>query len=301
MAPEAMQARSQLHIEVVGHGAPLVLVHGWAMHGGVFAPLVERLSSRFALHLVDLPGHGRSRDSGVPLQLDACVEAITERVPRAPWCGWSLGGLVALHAAATRPNVVPALAMLCASPRFVRDVDWKYGVSADVFRSFADGLRNDYRGTLEMFVALEAFGSDHAKDEIRALRNELFARGEPAAHVLADGLELLETGDLRGALPTLAMPTLWIAGRRDRLVDPRAMRDAAVLAPNASMHVVEHAGHAPFLTHADEVAELLADFVAQSRPHPNPPPHAGEGGERAARAGGGKDAPPQAGEGTIAA
>jgi pimeloyl-[acyl-carrier protein] methyl ester esterase len=252
-----------LFVETRGAGPPLVLLHGWAMHGGAYAPRVERLSSRFTLHLVDLPGHGYSRDSGVPLRLDACVGAISALVPRAPWCGWSLGGLVALHAAATRPHDVPALAMVCASPCFVRGEDWKHGVSADIFRSFADGLRNDYRGTLELFVALEAFGSDRAKDEIRSLRGELFARGEPAAEALAAGLELLEAADLRSALPALAVPSLWIAGQRDRLVDPRAMRDAAALAPNASVHVVEHAGHAPFLTHADEVAELLAGFAAE--------------------------------------
>ena len=252
-----------LHVEVAGDGPPLVLLHGWAMHGGVFAPLVERLAPRFTLHLVDLPGHGHSRDSGVPLRLDACVEAIAAVVPRAPWCGWSLGGLVALQAAASRPEAVPALAMLCASPCFVRGDGWKHGVSAEVFRSFADGLRNDYRGTLELFVALEAFGSDHAKDDIRSLRGELFARGEPAAEALATGLELLETSDLRGALPTLSVPSLWIGGRRDRLVDPRAMQAAAALAPDASMHVVEHAGHAPFLTHADDVAALLAEFAME--------------------------------------
>src|SRR3546814_1050734 len=33
--------------------------------------------------------------SDLPLALEACVEAIAARVPRAPWCGWSLGGLVA--------------------------------------------------------------------------------------------------------------------------------------------------------------------------------------------------------------
>ena len=164
---------------------------------------------------------------------------------------------------ATRPDAVPALAMLCASPCFVRGPDWRHGVSADIFRSFADGLRNDYRGTLQLFIALEAFGSDHARDDIRSLRGELFARGEPAAEALAAGLELLETSDLRGALPALSIPSLWIAGHRDRLVDPRAMQAAADLAPNASVHVVEHAGHAPFLTHADDVAMLLADFAME--------------------------------------
>jgi pimeloyl-[acyl-carrier protein] methyl ester esterase len=203
-----------------------------------------------------------SRDCGVPLALEPCVAAIAARVPVAPWCGWSLGGLFALHAAATLPQQVPALAMLCASPRFVRGEDWRFGVSADIFRDFAAGLRDDYRGTLDLFVALEAFGSEHAKDEIRALRGELFARGEPTAAVLADGLELLETADLRGVLPGLQVPSLWLAGRRDRLVDPRAMAAAAALAPGAELEVVEHAGHAPFLTHADAVASRLAGFLA---------------------------------------
>ena len=250
-----------LHVDVVGSGPPLVLLHGWAMHGGVFAPLVERLRGTRTLHVVDLPGHGNSRDRGVPLQLEACVAAIAAVVPAAPWCGWSLGGLVALHAAATRPATVSALAMLCATPRFVRGPDWKHGVPAEIFREFAAGLRGHYRATLDRFVALEAFGSDHAKDEIRALRDDLFSRGEPAASVLADGLRLLETADLRDELPVLAPPSLWLAGRRDRLVDPRAMREAAALAGSPAVHVVEHAGHAPFLTHADEVAMRLREFL----------------------------------------
>ena len=251
-----------LYIERVGSGPDLVLLHGWAMHGGVFAPLVERLRDRCTLHVVDLPGHGGSRDSDVPLRLDACAAAIAEQVPQnAVWCGWSLGGLIALHAAQHGTSPMRALAMLCATPCFVRKDDWRWGMSPEIFRDFAEGLRSDWRGTLDRFLALEAFGSDHAKEELRQLRDELFARGEPATSVLADGLELLESSDLRSGLPSLAMPNLWIGGRRDRLVDPRAMQAAVDLTPQSRIEVVDHAGHAPFLTHAEVVAAALGRLL----------------------------------------
>ena len=151
--------------------------------------------------------------------------------------------------------------MLCATPKFVRSDDWPLGMPADTFHGFGEGLRLDWRGTLERFIALEAFGSDHARDELRMLQQDVFARGEPAPHVLAQGLALLESGDLRASLRSLAVPSLWLAGRRDRLVSPQAMQVASGMAPHARHAQVEHAGHAPFLTHADTVARHLLDFL----------------------------------------
>lgn len=250
-----------MHVEVRGAGTPLVLLHGWAMHGGVFEPLVARLCQRFELHVVDLPGHGHSGDSATPLALDAVVAEIAASVPRAYWIGWSLGGLFALHAAATRTDSVNGLVMLCASPRFVRGDDWPAGMPADVFHGFAAGLRDDYRGTLERFVALEAFGADDARDEVRTLREALFARGQPSAPALAQGLALLEHTDLRAVLPTLGVPSLWLSGRRDRVVDPRGIEAAAAIAPQARYRRLDHAAHAPFLNRADEVADEIAAFA----------------------------------------
>ncbi len=258
-----------LHIAVVGDGPPLVLLHGWAMHGGVFATLAQRLRERRTLYIVDLPGHGASRDDLTPLAFDPVCDALFARTPMAPWLGWSLGGMFALHAAARAPERVPALVAICSSPCFVRSAGWRYGVSPEIFRDFACGLSDDYRATLDRFVALEAFGSDHAKDEMRELRAELFARGEPAARVLIDGLQILETADQRPLLQTLRVPSLWIAGRRDRLVDTRAMREAATAierAGHASAEFIqiEHAGHAPFLTHVDAILAPLNAFLDES-------------------------------------
>ncbi len=51
---------ASLHVEIRGAGPDLVLLHGWALHGGMWGPWIDELSRRARLHLIDLPGHGRS-------------------------------------------------------------------------------------------------------------------------------------------------------------------------------------------------------------------------------------------------
>lgn len=250
-----------MHIEIKGSGPALVLIHGWAMHGGLFAPLIERLADRYTLYAVDLPGHGRSRDSATALTLDACAEALLAQLPPAAWLGWSLGALIAARAAIASPSQVQALIALAGSPCFVRRDDWPHGVDAEVFHRFGIELAQDYRLTIDRFLALEAHGSDHMREELRDLRAQVFAHGDPAPSALVDGLGLLEHSDLRASLADLQTPALWIAGRRDRLVSWRAMQSAAESMPRGEFLCVEGAGHAAFLSHPDRIAQALGDFL----------------------------------------
>ena len=70
-----------MQIVVRGNGPALVMLHGWAMHGGIFAPLAARLEENFTLHIVDLPGHGRSADSRVALEFDAVARYVVTHTP----------------------------------------------------------------------------------------------------------------------------------------------------------------------------------------------------------------------------
>jgi pimeloyl-ACP methyl ester carboxylesterase len=49
-----------LHIESHGTGAPLLLIHGWGMHGDMWGQVTEQLAQTYTVHSVDLPGHGKS-------------------------------------------------------------------------------------------------------------------------------------------------------------------------------------------------------------------------------------------------
>jgi pimeloyl-ACP methyl ester carboxylesterase len=70
------------------------------------------------------------------------------------WLGWSLGGLFALQAALTRPDL-RGLVLAASSPRFVAAPDWPRGTPASALAGFADDLRNDYAGTIGRFLALD--------------------------------------------------------------------------------------------------------------------------------------------------
>jgi pimeloyl-[acyl-carrier protein] methyl ester esterase len=251
-----------MRIDTIGGGPPLVLLHGWAMHSGIFRPLSERLARQFTLHLVDLPGHGFNANCATALSLETVAAKVAELTPPAPWLGWSLGGLVALHAAQARPDSVRGLIMLAASPRFVRAPDWPEGMDPQVFIGFASELARDYQATIDRFLMLEAQGSNHVREELRLLRAQVFALCQPSAQRLTEGLHLLQDSDLRAGLAHLKVPSLWIAGRRDRLVSPQAMQSAAALAPASRFLQIEHGGHAPFLSHADEVAQAVSEFIA---------------------------------------
>lgn len=250
-----------LHVEQVGEGPDLVMLHGWAMHGGIFAPLTALLAPRFRLHLVDLPGHGYSADDSGEASASVWAARIAAVVPRqALWLGWSLGGLVALQAVLDAQVQARGLVLVAASPRFVVAEGWPHGVAFEVFEQFGAGLDARYRETIERFLALETLGSGHAQSELRDLKAHVFERGEPRIAALRAGLRLLEFTDLRARIPEIGVPNLWIAGRRDRLVPPAAMRWASEQSGKGEF-VEMPSGHAPFIGHAAEVARVITEFA----------------------------------------
>lgn len=247
-----------LHIECHGDAGPdLVLLHGWGLHGGIFHGLVEALATRARVWVVDLPGHGWSQTAEVPLTPTAVIAAIRARVPAAHWFGWSLGGLIALQAALDHPDAIHSLTLCAATPCFVQRPHWPEGMPDSAFESFARDLESDWRGTLDRFLVLETLGAAEPMRELHLLRERAAERPAPTPQALQRGLGLLAELDLSAAVAQLQVPSLWLGGQRDRVVSPAALQRAAAATPAAQVHLVARAGHAPFLTHAAEVAEVV--------------------------------------------
>lgn len=252
----------RLFTETAGQGPDLFMVHGWALHAGIFDGLVGELARGWRVTRVDMPGHGRSRELPMPATLRELAASVMSAAPeQAVWLGWSLGGMAALRAALDYPARVRALALVSASPRFVTAEDWPQAVAPEKLAEFTRDLERDYHGTVQRFLALQVRGDLHAGDTLRQMRATLFDRGEPRARDLAAGLQVLRSADLRADIPRIAAPALVMAGGYDRLTPPQAGAWLAGRIRGAGFKLFAKAAHAPFLSHREEFMGALREFL----------------------------------------
>lgn len=276
-----------LHVEKYGSGVPLLLIHGWGMHGGMWGGVVEKLAEKFCVHVVDLPGHGNSKQTikpfglslskpegtddlrfdgltanGSEIHLDQIVSEFAMQFSEPlTVCGWSLAGQIAIRWAQREPQKIQRLVLVSSTPCFVKRDDWQCAMAAETLAGFAAVLTENYAQTLRRFLALQVRGSDNERELLASLRSALFNRGEPDLCALQAGLEILRDCDLRLGLPTITQPTLVIAGERDTLTPPKASQYMAAQLGNAKLAMIKGAAHAPFLSHPEIFVKQLTSFL----------------------------------------
>jgi len=253
-----------IYVAITGDGPDVVLLHGWAMHGGVFTEVVSALATRYRVHNIDLPGHGRSAADRSITTLDQLTERVHSHIPQnASLLGWSLGGQVALQLA-TRMSL-RTLILVSATPKFVADDSWPKGMAPNVFAQFFAKLHENIDTTVQDFLSLQVRGDVHAMHTLKALRYSLM-QYPPDAQMLEVALGMLRDMDLRPLLPRVQVPTLLIAGEHDRIAHPVATQSTHSLMRHSQYVEIKRAGHACFLSHREEFMAVLNQFLTSHLP-----------------------------------
>lgn len=252
---------SRLHADLLGHGEPLVMLHGWGMHSAIWMDFADRLAEHYQVMCIDLPGHGLSKPmpgKGISALSEVLLEAVP--FPKFRLLGWSLGAMVALDMVRMVPERVRGLQILAGNPCFVEKHDWP-GVKAEVLSRFADQLNQDPQQTLIRFLGLQVKGLPDAKSQLLKLKRSVESRPSADANSLAQGLDILKHADLRRVLCDLPCPVSVVLGDKDSLVPSRLATALAELRPDIEIRCLAGAGHVPFLTHSDYLLTTLLDLL----------------------------------------
>lgn len=266
-----------LYVEVMGHGDPLLLMHGGPGLDHVSLTPFRELADRHTIVLYDHRCNGRS--TGVPVtsmtweNLTADADALREELGFERWAvlGHSFGGHVALEYALRYPERVSHLVLLDTAG----DARWSQENAADVLAGRGFGqttvavARRFYSGriTPKEFVRasirlLPAY--DHRFNLVRLARQMLEGgwRASMRPEALIFGGQMMRGWSVMDRLGEIRAPTLVIAGHDDFLFPPESQALLAAGITNARLRIIERAGHNPQSERPTETLAAVADFLA---------------------------------------
>ncbi len=248
-----------MHVTAYGRGIDLVLLHGWGTHGGVMAELACALGAYGRVHVPDLPGHGHG-SATFAFEANTVVAELQASLPAgAVWIGWSLGALLA--AMAVGPARARGLVMMAGLPRFLRAADWPGGADPGAFAPVRHALQDSPRAGLDALLRLLSVPGAAGRRVRRLVQEQLSARPLACADTLIGALDVLEHADARDCLRAFHGPALFLGGDSDPLVLPRGLQDSATLVADSHIGIITGAGHAPFLSHPEQVMEFVHGHI----------------------------------------
>lgn len=252
---------TKIHSETFGQGKPITLVHGWAMHSGIWRLFARELAKHHQVTLIDLPGHGGS-GAIIPFTLETVSKALVDAVAdeNSCWLGWSLGAEVVLEIARRFPERVNSLILLAGTPYFVQKGLWP-GMDGRILDSFAESLKQDSQTALLRFLSLQVKDLVDQKTALQELKALVFESPAPDPQTLQDGLNILKQADLRAEFAGLKIPVAVILGQLDTLVPVAVAGKMQDLLPGIDLTVIDRAGHVPFLSHQQAVVKAVCHFM----------------------------------------
>ncbi len=227
--------------------AQAIFLHGWGFSSQVVA-LLDEAHSYQAPCLYTL-----AKKSGFSAIVDAVIDMVTSE---SLLIGWSMGGQIAIEVAA-QTDKVRGLVLLASAPVLVNRDDWQYGIEKKSYETLRNSFAINPAAAIRKICALTAFGESDYKQALNTLSG--FTADINQADALEVLLNELATRDSREQFKRLTIPVQMCVGKNDALLNPCVASD--LHQDNTCISILQHCGHAPFISHAN----IVNDMVKQLR------------------------------------
>lgn len=260
---------------------PVLFLHGFMGAASDWDATADALSDTFRCIAVDLPGHGAA--VGLPEEaytFDGTLAAIAATlddlgIARCRLVGYSMGARLALAFALRFPERVTRLVLESGSPGLRTEEERADRRATDEER--AQRIEADFERFVGEWYRMDLFASLKYHPELRAELVAKRKRNIPAE--VARSLRGAGTGQQPSfwgdpsassgqALERLAVPTLALAGGRDRKYADLAF--AMAVAGPPVMPAIVPSGHIVHAEQPDLFVALVRDFLRDTTPEPQP-------------------------------
>jgi len=238
-----------------GHGAPLVLIHGYPLDSSIWGEVVPLLEEHFDLIIPDVRGFGGSATTtnmytltDVAADINGLLDELG--VPSAFVAGHSMGGYLALALAKAYPEHVRGLAL----------------ISSQTAADAPEGKQKRYDTAKQVEeqgvgVVVEAMTPKLSADaRIQSFVRNLMAEQKAQAYI-GTLKAMAEREDTLSMLAAATFPLIIVHGDADALIPVAKAREVASVASRATLIELAGIGHMPMLESPQAVADALMKFL----------------------------------------
>lgn len=250
-----------VHYEVFGRGQPIIFLHSWLGSWRYWVPAMDLASERYRAYALDFWGFGESDRRGAGFNISGYVDMLSRFMDQmgmtsAHLVGHGMGGMVAIRAAAERPERFPKV-MAVATPMTGQVLAGH--IKPGTFSKLFGGSNTNVWARLIRSIPI-------ADPEVQ---QELYEDTDGLSEQVLSSVQdsLLDT-NLNQELRKLSVPLLAVYGGQDKIVGAEHASFLNELTDRpVQMLVLPKANHFPFLEHSNTFSRLLLDFlVSQGTP-----------------------------------
>ncbi len=228
-----------IHYRVIGDGPPLVLIHGFGVSGHIWQRILPYLSQHQQIFIVDLPGYGQSTFKP-PWNLRAMAPLLITwlrqmHLTPVTLMGQSMGGAIAIHIAASAPELVKHLILVNAAGIPLN------AQLPELTRRSIHSLLQPGNGGYPLALLYDVL--------------------QPRLRLFWQSAQEMIRSDFRSELASITLPTLIIWGECDVLLPLSLGQTLHDTLPHATLVTLPKCGHRPMLAQPELLSKLVIDFL----------------------------------------
>ena len=260
----------RIHVRIEGSGPDLVLVHGL---GGplMWQKVVELLSLRFRIIVVDLPGFGQSDSPSRDFFTSEYVEFLFQLLKelgcmKIHLCGISYGGQVAVTFAKFHPEMIDRLLLICSTGLLKKPFILRYEILKTVFRFIVKCTVLRSERLLCLFGARSFYSvANRPADLCPSFYQQLSFAGHRDVW-LNTFIDAFEGGDRFAEILTeIRISTCIMWGENDKTVSPEFAEEFHRRIVNSTLIVYPQCAHSVPLEKPDELCMDVVEFLERKK------------------------------------
>ena len=259
----------RLHITDAGEGKPIVLIPGWPLSDEMYEyQYNDLINKNFRVIGITLRGFGKSDKPYGDYDYDVHVADIKKvlyklKIEDAVLGGFSMGGAIAIRFASTDHGVHISRLVLAgaAAPIWTQREDFPYNLPKKVVDDLIKLNNQDRPKLLSNFAKIFSATETSLNEGIGNWLNGIGLSA--SAYATAQCLIALRDTDLRSDLSKIAIPTLIMHGKKDKICsfDLAEQMKAGII--NSHLVAFENSGHSLFLEETHKFNTELIKFAGK--------------------------------------